>query len=238
LRQDGHLYVALNGTPEALAKSAAMARFLEQRTGLALPVRTYTQIFVHGDAAQEAVGLALIGEDALHDPDSEWVFIHELAHQWFGVSLKCADFDDFWLNEGFATFFVAAWFEQTQGRAAYEEELAHWQARSNKVRAEGKDAPLSLAPPGQPRPHTPESKLQPRGVTYFRGALFLHQLRTELGDDTFWAVIREYVRTNAGRDVTSEHLRRALESVTKRDWRDEFQQRVYSVQGSDPKIRK
>lgn len=223
LVSDGHVFVALNGNSEVLIKTAAMARFLREKTGLELPVRTYTQVFVHGDAAQEAVGMALIGEDALNDADAEWVFIHELAHQWFGVSLKCLDFDDFWLNEGFATFFVGAWLEQLHGRDAYEAEVAKWRARAAKVQGA-----LSLAPPGIPRPHTPDSKLQPRGITYSKGALFLDSLRRELGEATFWSVLRDYVTTNAGRDVTSEDLRRSLEKLTGRSWAEDFQTRVYS----------
>lgn len=223
LEADGHVFVALNGNQEVLLKTAAMARFLRERTGLELPVRTYTQVFVHGEAAQEAVGVALIGEAALNDADAEWVFIHELAHQWFGVSLKCLDFDDFWLNEGFATFFVGAWLEQLHGRDAYEAEVARWKSRAEKVQGA-----LSLAPPGLPRPHTPDSKLQPRGITYSKGALFLHSLRRELGEATFWSVMRNYVTTNVGRDVTSGDFRLALEKVTGRSWTEDFAKRVYS----------
>lgn len=216
----------LGGDPAALALTRQMVAFLEARTGLPLP-GSYTQVFVGGDAAQEEAQLAFLDREALGgDEDDEWLFLHELAHQWFGVALTCLDFDDFWLNEGFATFFVAAWKEFAHGRAAYEAEVARWEERARKVRVA---APLSLARPGQPRPHTPDAKLQPRAVTYAGGALFLHRLRAELGELTFWKVLQTYVAANAGKDVTSQSLRAALEQVTGRSWEAAFDARVYGV---------
>jgi aminopeptidase N len=218
----------------ALAITAPMLAFLEQHTGAPFPAEEYLQIFVKGDAAQEAAGLSLIGEDALEDvrkePTEDWVFAHELAHQWFAWLVPCADFADFWLNEGFATFLVAAIKEQRWGRAAYDREVALWHERSAKVHAQGKDAPLSLSDPhGVIRKPPRESELQPRGVTYSRGALVLHKLRAELGDAVFWNAVREYVRRSAGRGARSEELRAALEASSGRDLRTFFARWVYAA---------
>jgi aminopeptidase N len=94
----------------ALANTAPIYRFLKARMGMALPLSEYLQVFVSGDAAQEAAGMALLSaavlDDVRKDPTDDWVFSHELSHQWFGWQVPCADFSDFWLNEGFATFFV------------------------------------------------------------------------------------------------------------------------------------
>ena len=172
----------------ALAATAHAYRFLYDKLHARLPAAVYSQVFVHGEAAQEAAGLALLGEsflaDLAADPKEDWAFSHELAHQWFAVLVPCADFADFWLNEGLATFLVAAIKEERWGPAAYERELALWRARSAKVHQAGRDLPLALSAPGAPRRAPPtESQLQPRGVTYARGALALHRLRGELGED-------------------------------------------------------
>jgi aminopeptidase N len=217
----------------ALAITAPMLRFLREHTGAPFPEAEYTQIFVHGDAAQEAAGLSLLSESALDDvrnePSEDWIFSHELAHQWFAWLVPCADFADFWLNEGFATFLVAAIKEERWGRAAYERELGLWRKRSAKVHAEGHDAPLSLSAPGAP-PRSPprESNLQPRGVTYARGALVLHKLREELGDKAFWSGVRRYVKDRAGKGARSEDLRAALEAASGRDLRAFFATYVYA----------
>ncbi|MEP7124011.1 MAG: M1 family aminopeptidase [Byssovorax sp.] len=217
----------------ALAITAPMLRFLHAHTGAPFPGAEYTQVFVRGDAAQEAAGLALLSADALDevrkDPTEDWIFSHELAHQWFAWMVPCADFSDFWLNEGFATFLVAAVKEERWGRPAYERELGLWRKRSAKVHADGRDAALSLSPPGAPPPPPPrESALQPRGVTYSRGALVLDKLRGELGDAVFWSGIRRYVNDRAGKGARSEDLRAALEAASGRDLRPFFARWVYA----------
>jgi aminopeptidase N len=217
----------------ALAITAPMLRFLHAHVGAPFPAAEYTQIFVKGDAAQEAAGLSLLSEGALDDvrkdPTEDWIFSHELAHQWFAWLVPCADFADFWLNEGFATFLVAAVKEGRWGRVAYDRELELWRKRSARVHAEGHDAPLSLSPPGAPpRPPPKESELQPRGVTYSRGALVLHKLRGELGDTVFWDGIRRYVKDRAGKSARSEDLRVALEAASGRDLRPFFATWVYA----------
>lgn len=216
-----------------LRVTAQMYRFFRDRTGAAFPAAAYVQVFVHGDAAQEAGGMALLSDEALEDlrkdPTDDWIFSHELAHQWFAWLVPCTDFADFWLNEGFATFLVATVKEERWGRAAYDREVGLWRTRSARVHAEGHDAPLSLSPPGAP-PRSPrsDSELQPRGVTYARGALLLHRLRGELGDSVFWDGVRRYVKDRAGKGARSEDLRVALEAVSGRDLEDFFARWVYA----------
>ena len=217
---------------EALTVTARSLRFFQKNIGVPIPMANYRQVFVRGDAAQEAAGFALLGASALAEvrqtPREDWIFSHELAHQWFAWLVACADFDDFWLNEGFATFMVAAAKEERWGRADYDREVALWRKRSAKVHAEAHDAPLSLAPPGAPRPRVPDSQLQARGVTYARGALVLHKLRTELGDDVFSQGVHRYVTQRAHHGATSEDLRTAFEEVSHRDLRSFFSTWVYA----------
>ncbi|HET7174616.1 MAG TPA: M1 family aminopeptidase, partial [Gammaproteobacteria bacterium] len=51
----------------------------------------------------------------------ENVIAHYMAHQWFGNSLTPTSWSDVWLNEGFATYAVALWHEQSGGAAAYRD---------------------------------------------------------------------------------------------------------------------
>jgi aminopeptidase N len=217
----------------ALAITAPMVRFLLSRTGASFPAAEYLQVFVQGDAAQEAAGLSLLSAAALEevrrDPTEDWLFSHELSHQWFGWLVPCTDFADFWLNEGIATFLVAAIKEQRWGNAAYEREVRLWRESSAKVHAEGRDAPLSLsAPDARSRAPPRDSELQARGVTYCRGALLLHKLRGELGEAAFWDGIRRYVRDRAGKGARTEDLRVSLEAASGRDLRGFFTRWVYT----------
>lgn len=216
----------------ALAITAPMVHFLVTHTGAPLPSAEYTQVFVPGDAAQEAAGMALLSaasiDDVKRDETEDWLFSHELAHQWFAGSISCADFSDFWLNEGFATFLVAAMKEERHGRAAYERELTLWRKRSAKVHDDGKDAPVALSDPSlPPRPAPTEAELPPRGVTYSRGALVLDRLRRELGDAVFWDGVRRYVADRQGKAARTEDLRRAMEAASGRELAGFFRTWVY-----------
>jgi aminopeptidase N len=222
----------------ALEATASIHRFLNDKLGVPHPWREYLQVFVDEDVAQEAAGMALIGARALRDlranPQDDWVLSHELSHQWFGWLVPCADFADFWLNEGFATFMVGAFKQAQWGTVAYEQELGNWRRRSAAVRAQGRDAPIALSSPeGAARAAPSEGELQARGVTYFRGALVLHRLRAELGEETFWRGIRSYVTSHAGQSVRTSDLRRSLEAASQRDLGEFFERWIYSV-AADP----
>lgn len=93
----------------------------------------------------------------------------------------------------------------------------------------GRDLPLSLSAPGVPHRAPPtEAELQPRGVTYARGALALHRLRGELGEDTFWRGLRLYAKERADQGARSEDLRRAMEAASGTDLRAFFARWVYA----------
>ena len=81
----------------------------------------------------------------LTTPEEDWAIAHELAHQWWGNLVTCADWTHFWLNEGITTFMVAAWKEHRWGRPAYDRELAILQRRADEATAAGLDVPLTYS---------------------------------------------------------------------------------------------
>jgi aminopeptidase N len=103
-----------------------------------------------------------------------------LAHQWFGDSVSLADWRDIWLNESFATYAQALWIEHREGRAALDEWVKGVYAFVLKERD-------SMSPPGEP----PADQLFNAGV-YYWGALALHALRLEVGDETFFEILKTY----------------------------------------------
>ena len=206
------------------AETGRIVRFFADKAGMSLPVRDYGQLLVEGREAQEAATYSVIGLDALpaqaNDPAEDWAIPHELAHQWWGNLVTCATLKDFWLNEGITTFMTAAWKEHRYGRAAYDAELAVARARLDKARAAGFDKPLAW----DGRYPTLGTR---RAVQYSKGALFMDHLRATLGDKAFWAGLRRYTRTHAGRTVSSVDFQRAMEAASGRDLQPVFVEWVF-----------
>jgi len=214
----------MDANKAAFAGTADAYAFLRAAASVDMMNLHYTQAFLPGPSmGQEAAGMALMSQDDLADlaaKDDVQLMAHELAHQWWGVTLGIRSWSDFWLNEGFAEFMSDAYIEKHRGRAAYDQQIAELRERMRKLREEGKDRPL----------HWEEWKdaheaLGP--IPYVKGALFLDRLRMELGDEIFWQGIGLYTSGNARRLVDSRDFQRAMEKASGRDLRILFDEAVY-----------
>lgn len=159
--------------------------------------------------ALETQTLSIFGSDVVDIDDisnTENTVAHELAHQWFGNAVSLADWSDIWLNEGFARYAEGLWVERNGGPEA----LTQWVSAQHAFLAQRAG---ELTPPAEP----PGDNLFNASV-YIWGALALHALRLELGDATFFDVLRAYAarfehgnaRTADFIDVAEEVSGRAL----------------------------
>jgi aminopeptidase N len=196
------------------ADTRRMLEFFETKSGVPFDKPAYGQVLVAGSEAQEAAAHATIGLEEiapiLDQPQEDWVIAHELAHQWWGNAVTCADWRELWLNEGLTVFMVAAYKEARWGRPAYERELELAHKRWGAARAQGFDVPLSWTG------SYPSLKLK-RAMAYAKAVVFLDTLRRELGEDAFWRGIKAYTRDNWNGTVTARDFERAMEVASKRD---------------------
>lgn len=198
---------------QVFANTGDMIRFFEHRAGTAFK-GDYTQVLVTSTIGQEAAGLALLseryGKTVLADATAEGLIAHEIAHQWWGVSVTCRDWGHFWLNEGFATFMTAVYLGERHGAPHYIEQVNKWKARLEKLKTAGTDHPLVYATWSKPT-------ADDRAVVYQKGAYVLHLLRLEMGEAAFWRGIRRYTRAHAGRSVDTGDFEEVMTAAAGRD---------------------
>ena len=107
---------------------------------------------------------------------------HELAHQWFGDKITCGSWQDLWLNEGFATYLNGLAREFLRGEEEWYDFLG---VSIDKV---------TSVPSGPVFAYDTSnvSILFDGNLRYRKGAMVLHMLRWEIGDDAFFSGMKNY----------------------------------------------
>lgn len=121
---------------------------------------TYGNHFANGylDRDWTGVGISL---------KFDFIIIHESAHEWFGNAVSAADQADMWIHEGFGTYLECLYVEHTFG---YDDYLKYTNAYKTKI---ANKEPIVIQR-GIAR--------DPNQDMYFKGALFLHTLRSVVND--------------------------------------------------------
>ena len=204
----------------AFGRTPDMMRFYSEVTGYRYPYEKYAQVavemFIFGGmeniSATTQTARTLRDDIAAREGDSDGLVAHELAHQWFGDLITCESWAHTWLNEGFATYFTALWFEHDRGRDAFD-----WN-RFNHQQSYLAESRRYMRPLNWNFVTVPMDLFDRH--TYPKGAMVLHQLRTLLGDELFWKGLRHYVKKYAGQTVEASDFQNAMEEATGRalDW--------------------
>jgi aminopeptidase N len=146
---------------------------------------TYGNRFANGYLERDWTGVGI-------STKFDFIIIHESAHEWFGNSVTASDRSDMWIHEGWTTYLECLYVEYMYGRDDY---LKYTNAYKSKVTNQ---RPV-VAPRGV--------NATPPGDQYFKGALFLHTLRSVVGDDKMWrSLLRDFYRTFKYRNIMTEDV--------------------------------
>ncbi|MFP4323570.1 MAG: M1 family metallopeptidase, partial [Anaerolineales bacterium] len=184
---------------QALSAAADSMLLFEEQFGMDYPLERL--VVVQGDFpdGMEFSGLIYVSEAWFRTWNgrlNSWlttITVHEVAHQWWYLLVGNDPAEYPYMDEAFATYSEFLFYERF-----YENPDWWWdfRVRAHDVTAGAVDRSIY---------HFDNA----RGyinMAYLRGALMLHNLREELGDDAFFAWLQSYLRQHENRVATPDDL--------------------------------
>ncbi len=159
----------LRVAPEALT-------WLEERLG-PYPYGTLGFVVVDSESGMETQTMITLGDTDY--TTSEPVVVHELAHQWYGDQVGPADWSEVWMNEGMVMYLQLVWESEHGGEPL--------DAVMGDIAAGDRASRRTSGPPADFDPQRFGD-----GNIYYLPALMWHELRADLGDEVFWAMVRAW----------------------------------------------
>jgi aminopeptidase N len=205
----------LSGGVGALGETSSMLRIFSDAYGL------YPFINEKYGHAQFGWGGAMEHQTMTSTSNfAENTISHELAHQWFGDMITCANWPSLWLNEGFALFSESVFLERYYGPGAYR-------AHIRDVMTAALNATGTL----YVQDTSTVAGLFDFDRVYAKGAWVLHMLRHVLGDSVFFRSMRAYAGDPRFRyrSATTEGFRSVCEAVSGKDLGYFFDEWVYGA---------
>ena len=132
------------------------------------------------------------------------VAAHETSHQWWFGRVASDQNDQPWLDEALATYCEKLFYENN-----YPDDIGWWW--SYRIDFYQPDGKIDGSVPSYAgfTPYT--------NATYRQGARFLDELRKEIGDETFFAFLKDYAAQMDGKIATSADFFRILKEHTQAD---------------------
>jgi aminopeptidase N len=147
----------------------------------------------------------------------DFLFSHELAHQWFGDEITCATWNDIWLNEGFAMYFEILW-------SVHADHIAE-----GDIFSFYDDGEYNGHLGGSVYMYNGANPFSDSGAIYEKGAWVLHMLKYVMGPERFFKAIRTYRASHAYANASTEDLRAACEKIYGKPLNWFFDQWVYTA---------
>jgi len=216
---------------ESYKETINILKFFSEKLDFKYPFDKYANVsvddFIFGGmenvTATTLTSASILDEIARIDMTSTHLLAHEIAHSWFGDLITCKDWANIWLNEGFATYFDCLYTEFSQG---WDEFIYYLLQRCSDTYHEDSEKRYIRAI--VTRTYSMPIELFD-SHSYQKGALVLHLLRYEVGEENFWEIMRRYVRKYKYSTVTTEDFRKTVEEVTGNSFEEFFDQWIYSA---------
>lgn len=192
----------------------AMSQQPAPNFGQSWPMLVYMPIASYFDTT---IRSQLYGVQLGNDPFWRIVGPHEVAHQWWGHVLGWASYRDQWMSEGFSDFSASLFTQLVQKNTS--QFIKFWSDERRLITEKNARGlrPIEVGPVTMGyRLDTAKTGNVTRLMIYPKGAFILHMLRMMMwnpkeGDESFIAMMKDFVQTNFQKTVSTEDFKAAVE---------------------------
>ena len=219
-----------------------MMRIYEDYFGIKYPYDKYSQVFAKDldeyniDGMEHSTCTTLDIDDVLAKEDTpeyrirEDVIAHELSHHWFGDLVTCYDWQDIWLNEGFAAFSEALFYEKVEEnpiKSLFQYQTYVLDLMDRYIeRTKASKSKTKFRPIVTREYDDPEQLFD--YIPYKKGGFIIHMLRMLLGEESFRDSLKLYLSRFKNSTAETDDLRQIFEEVSKKDLQQFFQQWIFT----------
>ncbi len=155
----------------------------------------------------EFPGFVLIEQDQYtNNPNFEHLIVHEVGHQWFYNVIGNDVQRDAFVDEGLTNYTELLYSQARNRPTAAAQTLAYWRDDLAALRAAGNDAVVD-------QPMSAMTDDQYTTLTYNKAALYIHAVRTRIGESAFSAALKGYYTASKYRIVDGSGFRSAAETA-------------------------
>jgi hypothetical protein len=131
---------------------------------------------------------------------------HEVAHQWWGQAVGWKNYHEQWLSEGLAQYSAVLYAGAQRGPEVVARLIEEMRESAEDLSSQG---PIYL---GYRLGHLEAEGRIFRGIVYNKAAVVLHMLRGLVGDEAFFASMRDFYASRQFRKAGTGDLREVFEA--------------------------
>lgn len=192
------------------------------------PYPTYSVVETEFPSGMEYPGLVYINakyyENDFKGDNLLLTTVHETAHQWWYGVVGNDQIDEAWLDEGFATYSEGVFTEKEYGKGNAELYYEYLEdAAKEDIRTKTYDGVIlkSLDKYKNWDDYGP--------AVYTGGAVLLSEIRKQVGDKTFYDIMKSYYQEYSFRNATTEDFLKVCEEVSGKDFDELFNRHLSSL---------
>lgn len=154
-----------------------------------------------------------------NDEMLEYIIVHETAHQWWYGIVGNNEIEEAWLDEALTEYSTLLYYENKYGKEIKDKMYKKMILGGYKIYRNFNESKSEVI-----LKHLEdfEDSTEYQALVYCKGAMFLECLREELGDETFFDILKVYFDKYKYKNATTEDFFEICEIVSDKNLKDIF----------------